>query len=127
MLSTILLFQNVNRYQLACKLQRQMERVTQNRAARLQGISEQNREKGKRREEVRSRKRTLHFKPPADPSTSLLGNLPPIPLVEENPTSGQHSVLAIESCGRQQNWKEPLLENNAYEEIVIEGACKFRH
>ena len=112
--------------QLACKLQRKMARVTQNRNAHLLGISEQNREKEKRREEVRSRKRTLHFRPPADPSTSLLGDLPPITYVEANPTSEENSRLTIESCRRQLNWKttlESMSERNVTE--ATERTCKF--
>ena len=75
---------------------------------------------------MRSRKRTLHFRPPADPSTSLLGDLPPITYVEVNPTSEENSRLTIESCCRQQNWKttlEIMSERNVTE--ATERTCKF--
>ena len=106
------LFQAVDNFwrrELARKLQKKMERVTQNRTAHLLGICEQNRDRDRRREEARSRRKTLHFKPPADASTSLLGNLPPISYVEDNASPEESLGLTIESCSNQlQSWKETL-------------------
>jgi hypothetical protein len=69
----------------AQSLQEKMNQVVQKRNAYLLGIRDENRRREKKREEVRNRKRTIHFQPPTDKS-SLLGELPPITFVERNPT-----------------------------------------
>ena len=58
-----------------------------------------------------------------DPSTSFLGDLPPITYVEANPTSEENSRLTIESCRRQLNWKTTLERRNVTE--ASERTCKF--
>ena len=95
--------------ELACKLQEKMERVTWNRTAHLVGICEQNRDRERRREEVRWRKKMLHFKLAADGSASLLGDLPPISYIEASAPPGAGLGLTIESCDRRkESWKETL-------------------